>query len=232
KNRDSEELDMMSELFIQAVPKIELIPPPAAKEVYLERVNDRTADREDAIYALVHFARMDMGSAHSEAEAKSCLKKVVSLVRKCVDSDPSMGETAAIVFLKCGGMCEAVNYYYSALWLYEGSMLFESSDPNVRYFQHNNLGFCLNYFKQFAEAESYLVFATKILPHRYNAWKNLGVSLEHQACYREAAESYLRAITEGHAESRSAKHLFRLLDRHPELLKIPEIMAHIPAARA
>jgi len=61
-------------------------------------------------------------------------------------------------------------------------------------------------------------------PLRYNAWKNLGVSLEFQKKYEEAAECYFRAICCSHGERRSVKHFLRLLERQPAIAeKYPDI---------
>jgi tetratricopeptide (TPR) repeat protein len=54
-------------------------------------------------------------------------------------------------------------------------------------------------------------------PERYNAWKNLGVTLEHQGKYEEAAERYQKAAICSRGERRSIRHFFRLLKRQPVL---------------
>ena len=65
--------------------------------------------------------------------------------------------------------------------------------------------------------------AIDIQPEQYNAWKNLGVSLEHQEQYEEAAECYLKAVVCSEGEKRTIDHLFRLVERHPSLKETPAL---------
>jgi len=50
-----------------------------------------------------------------------------------------------------------------------------------------------------------------------NAYKNLGISLEGQLRFNEAAEAYDRAIRVDPRDCRPLKHLETLLDFQPEL---------------
>lgn len=123
-----------------------------------------------------------------------------------------------------GSRSEKAGDYESALAFYRASLGFPIADPERRYFRLNNLGFCLNFFRRFDQAEEFLRAAVAMSPEQYNAWKNLGVTMEHQAKYEEAAKCYLKAIECRPREMRSVCHFRRLLERQPVLAeKYPDI---------
>ena len=142
--------------------------------------------------------------------------------------DPAMAEVKAWAIFLQGKVCEqakeyqsAADYYVKALAepnLNELDLFYRMANfSSIKYFLFNNAGFCFNYLREFEKAEYYCNHAISISPSAYNAWKNLGVSLEHQARYADAALCYLRAAHLSNGEARSTAHLSRLLGRHPEL---------------
>jgi len=60
--------------------------------------------------------------------------------------------------------------------------------------------------------------AIRIEPNRYNAHKNLGISLEGQGEYHEAIKSYVEAIKKEPMDARVLLYLENLIDREPYLL--------------
>jgi len=130
-------------------------------------------------------------------------------------------ECAVDVLIREGAYCEKGHDFASAVDFYSACVRTHKTDIKVIYFSYNNLGFCLNFMRRFDEAEKHLREAVFVCPERYNAWKNLGVSLEWQGEYEEAAGAYLKAIDLSRGEPRSQMHLKRILGRHPSLKKIP-----------
>lgn len=123
-------------------------------------------------------------------------------------------EERAAVFFKQGQVQEKRQDYDAAITAYQTGLTF----PHGRwlaYYLRNNLGFCLNFKRRFAEAETWCRGAIAISPEPYNAWKNLGVSLEHQGRPLEATLCYVCAISQGRGEHRSRMHLRRLVQRVP-----------------
>jgi tetratricopeptide (TPR) repeat protein len=72
---------------------------------------------------------------------------------------------------------------------------------------------------RYCEAEEFCRAAIEIDPDRYNAWKNLGVSLQGQGRMGDAALSYCEATDRGPEDPRAFRLLEDLLMAHPELLK-------------
>ena len=88
-----------------------------------------------------------------------------------------------------------------------------SRDPINLFCRLNDYAFFLNYSERFADAEKVLKVAGRVgLPIEYGCfykifWKNLGVSLEHQGRYEEAAECYLKAVCRSGQKYGAVKYL-------------------------
>ena len=76
-----------------------------------------------------------------------------------------------------------------------------------------------------SEAEEFCQAAIEIDPDRYNAWKNLGVSLEKQSKMEDAALSYCEATDRNPEDPRAFRLLEDLLMAYPELLKQNPVIA-------
>lgn len=220
KEGNTYKLDMKSELFISSRKNTEFWIPPKSKEDYLRSLETEISADEKIKFltALVEIYRLETRGNDGQYSEAVC-GEMISILHKH-GLNPDLSERAACMLIKEGGYCEKVGDYPNALRFYESSLPFEIKDPIFRYFRLNNLAFCLNFFSRFEEAEKYLRQAVDISPERYNAWKNLGVSLEHQSQIEEAAECYLRAIALSGGEHRSVTHLKRLMGRYPFLTKI------------
>jgi tetratricopeptide (TPR) repeat protein len=115
---------------------------------------------------------------------------------------------------------------------YRRALALEPKDESVWYYAHNNLGFCLNQIHRHSEAEPFLRQAIEIDPKRYNAYKNLGVSLEAQGEYAEAAQLFVKAMVISPHDIRDLVHLEDLLDEHEVVyLQVPEIRADLERCR-
>lgn len=126
-------------------------------------------------------------------------------------------EKKSSYYLKMGQLFEQIKDYQSALSFYTNALDCKPNDPSDRYLINNNLGYCLNQFSNFSLAEPFLRAAIQINPSRYNAYKNLGVSLEGQGHYFEAIEFYIKSTQLNAADSRAFQHLEKLFLIHPEI---------------
>ena len=88
---------------------------------------------------------------------------------------------------------------------------------DISYWINNNLGFSLCMLKRFLEAEKYCRLAIAMNSGRFNAFKNLGLSLEGQGKLREAIDAYITAIKIDAKDIRAMNLFEIILDKHPEL---------------
>jgi tetratricopeptide (TPR) repeat protein len=138
-----------------------------------------------------------------------------------LSKDPS---EKASYYLNLGAQMEGIQDYESAITFYSRARSLEPTNPFLWYFINNNLGYCLNQFGRFDEAEPCCRLAIKVDPSRHNAYKNLGVSLEGQGQWAEAAKCYLQAVRANVADPRALRHLQSLVENHPEISQeIPDI---------
>lgn len=211
----SEPIDMMAELFIdkQQGGVTEYWVPPLSVEELLNIVSTSsdTEEKKDSLKSVVlHYRYKTMPNNGFYTTALSA--ELASILKKFRATGPLLEE---------GVYCERIRDFESAIVFYDACLVSYPEDQFIRYYSLNNLGFCLNFSRKFEEAENMLRVAIVIYPGKYNAWKNLGISLEWQGQYEEAAECYLKAYNLSKGEPRSHLHLKRLLDRHPTLKKLP-----------
>ncbi len=226
-NQNTDALDMFAELFIPPRVPREYLLPPKSEEEYLEDLEQGTdlAAKTEALLALIHIFRaktMKTGQKYTEEIAGG----IVGIFKRHASGPELSGQTAQKLMLE-GSNCEWVGDYQGSVWFYKACLEFKTNDRGLSFYRLNNLGFCLNFIKKFKEAEAYLHTANELMPKKYNAWKNLGVSLEHQGITEETAKCYMRAINMSNAEKRSVKHLMRLIARHPELNALPEVQGYL-----
>ena len=108
---------------------------------------------------------------------------------------PFMQPTAADLYIRQGLVCEsmidaaaAIEYYDKGIVAY-ATMI--EPDELRGYCLFNNDAFCHDYEKRFPKAQRLSEKAISIDRERHSAWKNRGVSLEHQDNYVEAAACYI-----------------------------------------
>jgi len=135
-------------------------------------------------------------------------------------------------YLALGQAQEAANDYLGALRSYEEAFTLDPGQNETWYFLHNNRGFCLTQFGKHNEAERFCRKAIEINGSRYNAYKNLGVALQGQGEYPEAAACFIRAALIFPPDPRSLGHLEELMRDHREEveLEVPNIDEQFAAA--
>lgn len=127
-------------------------------------------------------------------------------------------ETKAFCYLSMGQLMQQTRDFKSALVAYSKGFMLEPSRVSTWYFLHNNLASCLNHFERYTEAEWYCREAIKIRSSRHHAYKTLGISLEGQGRYPEAADAYIRAIRSEASDPISLRLLEVLVKDHPEIV--------------
>ncbi len=122
-------------------------------------------------------------------------------------------------FLRMGQALEGSGDYEAAQAAYSRAFELPQETNAVWYFLNNNRGYCLNQTGRYMEAERYCRAAIEIQPERHNAYKNLGVALEHLGQYAEAAQSYIRATKLCPTDPRALSHLDDLFAAHKEIVQ-------------
>lgn len=167
----------------------------------------------------------DMGNAFLERGNQQpgllCLLRLLD-----ISSDQ---EKRAECFLQLGVECEKTDEYNMAIDLYRRGIECGPKEVRTLYFLHNNFGYCLNRLAQHDEAEHMCRVAIEIDPRRHNAYKNLGVALQGQGQYPEAAACFLLAAHMAPPDNRSVQHLEKLLASHREEVEREslDIMKHL-----
>jgi len=212
------EKDMFDELFIVKEVSGAKEVPLGSKEDYWKAVHSERGNQEksEALFSWIEMCRHESLRRNGEfsgADLGEAIRTIQGLERE-------LGEVAGLVLIRAGGQSELLRDYESAAEFYQASLMCRIAHLDGRYWRLNNLGFCLNFSRCFERAEEYLKEAIFMKPLRYNAWKNLGVSLEHQGEVDRAAECYVQAMTCSNSEERSSAHFRRLLERYPELSNI------------
>lgn len=186
------------------------------ERVLLRTINKKEGDLRLPLYNLVvHYI------FHYESEA--ALKYLEQLM--VLLNDP---EQKALFYLTAGQYMEMVHDYRSALLCYHRARPLEPEHQEVWYLINNNIGYCLAFLDNFAEAEPYCLIAISIDPLRHNAYKNLGLSLEGQQKYVEAADNYIKASMLCPADKRALNLLENLVARIDSVAyEIPDIEAKI-----
>ena len=196
---------------------------PKWKCVRMLRSKGKQETRNRGLVMLVEWCRFETSQDAGKYDAGRC-DATIGLIQEFAGKYPNPGFEIGTMLGYEGSCSEKCGDYESALKFYKAALGFQVSDPKLRYFRLNNFGFCLNFFRRFEAAEEFLRAAVAMAPKLYNAWKNLGVTLEHLAKYEEAAECYLKAIRCSRGEPRSVRHFKRLLERQPALAgKYPDI---------
>ncbi len=178
-----------------------------AEKRLLSAVKQKQSEFENAIWQLVRLysmtGRLD--------DALAWIQILMSLT--------SDSEKQASYYLAIGQLMEKRMDFQAAIDFYTQVIALNPTARNLRYFANNNIGYSLNQLGHHAEAEPYCRSAIEVDPDRHNAYKNLGVSLEGQGDYLNAAEAYLRAVEKEAGDPRALAHLRELLGRHPEILE-------------
>jgi len=142
------------------------------------------------------------------------VKKYLNLLI-CVANGP---HSRARHVMKLGQLLLDQEVYESALAVNAFAYYLQSYYNYTWHILYNNLGECHNHFKRYDLAEFSLLEAVNIMPERHIPYKNLGIAMEGQGLYIEAAEYYFMATEKYSADPSSFELLKRLIKDHPRLV--------------
>jgi tetratricopeptide (TPR) repeat protein len=208
-----------NEIFNFAIPKQPNLTPISAEEaehLMLENLKKREGQFQEALWDLAYF----YSKTGQQQAAQNYIERFIANA-----DDP---EKRAGAYLALGQLMEQMNDFETAITFYSHALSLEPVHTPTWYLINNNLGYCLNQFGRYAEAENYCRDAIKIDPERQNAYKNLGISLAGQGLNAEAARNYIRAVQANAADPRALDLLEQLYKDHPEISnEIPDIEIQI-----
>lgn len=184
------------------------------ERVLLSRLGAGSDDRREIMWHLVCFYR-DI-ERYDDA---------LAFARRLAAMAENPGQRGFQLFTM-GQIHECAGDYVAAAACYRDAAGHEPADPNVWYFIHNNLGYCLAVLGHFAEAEAWCRRAASLDGRRANALKNLGLALLAQHRWVEAAESFLDAAEADISDPRALRHLEDLVAARPTLAD--EIAGFVP----
>jgi tetratricopeptide (TPR) repeat protein len=166
----------------------------------------RIARAEDALESTIWaYARF--------CQQQKCPERAIPRVVRMAEYERDPQRRASLL-LAIGQLHETGGDYRGAVEAYGRGHALGPTDPPVRYFLRNNEGYALNQLGAYALAEVCLREAISIDPSRHNAHKNLGLALEGQGRFVEAAEALACAIESCPENRRALNHLEELLTRN------------------
>jgi tetratricopeptide (TPR) repeat protein len=153
--------------------------------------------------------------------------KAIAICEETIEN-PVFKDHLYDLWFKVGIINENKGDFKAALNAYLKSIEIDN-DPG--YWQHNNLAFCYLVHRQFEEARKHCQIAITInlddriarkyfCEQHYNAYKNIGVALEHMGDHFGALANYATAVKlTQKGESRCMGHLNWFIERYPEFVK-------------
>jgi len=206
-------INMAAELFVRAQREISLLSDAEAEAMKMAILSARDIDKVMAELNKEVFPKFKRALRFNE---------LLEILHE-LQERPFMAPAAIDLYLKQGSTCEelrdfakAIDYYTKGLAAYA---TMAEPDPVRGYWLFNNSAFCHNYEQRFPEAQRLAEKAISIERETHNAWKNRGVSLEHQEERVEAAACYMAAYIKcgGGDDPRPMMHLKRIFRRHDGL---------------
>jgi tetratricopeptide (TPR) repeat protein len=152
------------------------------------------------------------------------LEKTLPLVESALEK--------ADYLLMIGQARESSGDLKAARMAYQRAFRLPQEKNDVWYFLNNNVAYCLNDEGKHERAELHCRAAIKINGRRHNAHKNLGIALEGQGGYVDAARSYMRAAKLCPQDTSAAGSLERLIGAHgASFNRAPKFRAQLDAWR-
>ena len=146
--------------------------------------------------------------------AEGCFWEGINVIDQVI-SDPDMTEHRSRLLFLAGEMSAGLYEYDKATGYYARSLACPIRTKDQHIATVTKLGFCNLYRQDFKGAEEWSRWAIKLGPHSWEAWKNLGVSLEHQNQIEEAFLAYFKAVFLSHGRAVPVMHMTRHSQRHP-----------------
>ena len=158
---------------------------------------------------------------------QSCNEAGVNYIRTAVQFSRDGAETAnRCLFL--GLLMEQRENYEAAAAAYSEVLHLTPLRNDTWYSIYSNLGYSLIRCGHFRKAESYCRAAVDMDSRRHNAVRNLGLALQGQGLYGEAARAFMTAMNLCPGDLRAYVHLEDLLYNHEEVAShMPDIAAQV-----
>lgn len=216
---DTASCDMHEELFVEMISPQEPVPLEKDRVAEEWRYYKMSPEISSKYGAVVHLMGLYVEACFYDRAIIVCKEAMGNLLLK---------DYWAGLYFHMGQVCEHKKDFDMAFDSYFKSLDIGSGNPYFQYWQHNNLAFCYLIKKDFAAAERHCQIAIDIddanwkprydsWDRNWNAWKNMGVAMEHTGRYLEAASFYTTGIKLSRGNERAVLHLRRLLERHPGL---------------
>jgi len=170
---------------------------------------DRLKNEPDSVRQILCELGRFYGDMKQEERAIACFREVLN-------REPDLERKAACV-LAMGATMEQVGNFQGAVRFYKEAFSMEPTHTDTWYFINNNLGYSLNQLGRYEDGLDFCRRAVEIDPKRFNAHKNVGISLAALGRFAEAAECFVTATRLNASDSRALGHLEDLLKEHPEL---------------
>ena len=152
--------------------------------------------------------------------AEGCFWEGINVIDQVI-SDLDMTEHRSRLLFLAGEMSAGLYEYDKASGYYARSLACPIRTKDQHVATVTKLGFCNLYRQDFKQVEEWSRWAIKLWSHSWEAWKNLGVSLEHQNQIEEAFLAYFKAVFLSRGRMVSVMHMVRLSQRHPGM--VPDV---------
>ena len=211
-NTQPKPLNMKEELYIDALRESVTYCIPAGAHEWSVKALRRAMTGEEKIRALETLLKV--------CNAEGCFWEGINVIDQVI-SDPDMAEHRSRLLFLAGEMSAGLFEYDKATGYYARSLACPIRTKGQHIATVTKLGFCNLYRQDFKGAEEWSRWAIKLGPGSWEAWKNLGVSLEHQGQIEEAFLAYFKAVFLSRGRAVPVMHMIRLSQRHPGM--VPDV---------
>lgn len=201
-----------------------------ANELYIEKIHQAFAcnmpkeAREEAENALAKAITVEERLAGLSKTLAICFAErdylsAFFIIDKFLD-DPSMTDHRAYLLFQKGRASEYLYEFDDALTYYCRGLASHIVPREIYFSLWHGVSLCLLYKQDFKQAELCCRRVLELDPNQWEAWKNLGVSLEHQGRFEKALDAYGKAVELSKKNEVAILHLWRFNKRHSAILKL------------
>lgn len=152
--------------------------------------------------------------------AEGCFWEGINAIDRVI-GNPDMAEHRSRLLFLAGQMSEGLYEFDKATGYYARSLSCPVRTKAQQIAAVTQLGFCNLYRQDFHQAEEWSRWAIKLGPGSWEAWKNLGVSLEHQNQIEASFLANFKAVFLSRSRAVPVMHLARLSQRYPGV--VPDV---------
>lgn len=198
-----------------------------AEELYIEKLHQASA------WEVPTVAREEAEKALSKAttveEKLAGLSKIMAIYFADRDylsaffimdkflNDPTMTDHRAYLLFHKGRASEYLYEFDDALIYYCRGLASHSVPRKIYFDLWHGVSLCLLYKQDFKQAELCCRRVIELDSNQWQAWKNLGVSLECQGYFNKSFEAHIMAVKLSGSHEVAVLHLQRFHYRHPHI---------------